>query len=580
LPIIDNMIASQIFDWALNIGSFILVLGFAIVIHEYGHFIVARLSGIRVEKFSVGFGKALFSFRRGDTEYIIAPIPLGGYVKMAGENPAEVTGEKDEFYSLSPMARIPTVLAGPAFNILGAFLIFFGLVFLLGEEYQESVVGEVIPRTVADQAGIQRNDVILSVNGNGVNSWDDFLEQIYTAEDQEKKTAQLDIKRGGENLQVDLPVGEKVRGESLILTTIDPAGPAFALGVEIGDKVVSVDHYKPTGWKDMSKKITGLWDATPDGPVGRTVSWCWETGAGEIRCASLTLAVIKNMTGNREARVGIGGMSFGLTERIYPRVERTVRGYPAREAGIRAGAEIVALNGEPIDDGKIITRAIEFSRKKIDHEKGTEGFADPISLTWKNKGAGELITKEITPHVDFVPYPLSDISIEKGIEIAYAQLGITWESPRRSLGIVGSLRHAGSQTVRWSVETWVIVKGLITGRINRKNVGGPVAIAQISARYGREGLEKLLWLCAVLQVNLAFLNLLPIPILDGGHIVVALAEAISRRTFTLRTREVLQYIGLVILLPLFAFVFINDFDRIGLFDWIQQSFTTLKEMFT
>jgi regulator of sigma E protease len=122
-----------------------------------------------------------------------------------------------------------------------------------------------------------------------------------------------------------------------------------------------------------------------------------------------------------------------------------------------------------------------------------------------------------------------------------------------------------------------VLYGLFSGRVSSKLIGGPVAIAQISIRVGRDGLRRLLWLCAMLQVNLALLNLLPIPVLDGGHIVVALCETVARRRFSLRTREFIQYIGLAILLPLFAFVFINDFAR---FKWIQNIVTQIKELFS
>jgi regulator of sigma E protease len=142
-----------IYSYLLNILSFVLVLGIAVLIHEAGHFFVAILSGIRVEKFSIGFGNPLVSFKRGHTEYIIAPIPMGGYVKMAGDNPAEVTGASYEFYSISPWKRIPTVIAGPAFNVMGAFIIYFCLAFVLGKEYQPNVVGAVVPGSIGDEAG-------------------------------------------------------------------------------------------------------------------------------------------------------------------------------------------------------------------------------------------------------------------------------------------------------------------------------------------------------------------------------------------------------------------------------------------
>ncbi|MBW7938623.1 MAG: site-2 protease family protein, partial [Candidatus Omnitrophica bacterium] len=172
------MLTDQVFEILLDGLNFILVLGIAVVIHEAGHFIVARLSGIRVEKFSIGFGKPLASIRRGETEYILAPIPMGGYVKLAGDNPAEITGKQDEFYSISPWRRIPTVIAGPGANIIGAFLILFSLAYLFGTPYDYNIVGSVIPGSLEAKAGLQKNDVLLSVNGIEVRTWDEYLSEI------------------------------------------------------------------------------------------------------------------------------------------------------------------------------------------------------------------------------------------------------------------------------------------------------------------------------------------------------------------------------------------------------------------
>jgi regulator of sigma E protease len=162
----------------------------------------------------------------------------------------------------------------------------------------------------------------------------------------------------------------------------------------------------------------------------------------------------------------------------------------------------------------------------------------------------------------------SQIGIQLAKRFYYGQLGITFAEPKRRLGLVASFGEAIKQTNHAWEETVRILKGLFTGQVNRKLIGGPVAIFQLSAQVGKEGLVRLFWFCAFLQVNLALLNLLPIPILDGGHIVVSVAEGISRKTFSIKQREFIQYIGAAFLIPLFVFVFYNDFARLGLFDWI------------
>ncbi|MBK7494671.1 MAG: RIP metalloprotease RseP [Candidatus Omnitrophica bacterium] len=298
------MLTDQVFEILLDALNFILVLGIAVVIHEAGHFIVARLSGIRVEKFSIGFGKPLASIRRGETEYILAPIPMGGYVKLAGDNPAEITGKQDEFYSISPWRRIPTVIAGPGANIIGAFLILFSLAYLFGTPYDYNIVGSVIPGSLEAKAGLQKNDVLLSVNGIEVRTWDEYLSEIQSLRKSGKEAASVEVRRGTKTLSVSLPVSMKEIDKCLVLSFVDPVGPGFAAGLETGDRILSIDHQSPDTWSKFREITTNLLEETPQGPVPRTVSLSWQNTNGEIKSASITPALVKNETGEHTASSG------------------------------------------------------------------------------------------------------------------------------------------------------------------------------------------------------------------------------------------------------------------------------------
>ncbi len=563
------MLTDQVFEILLDGLNFILVLGIAVVIHEAGHFIVARLSGIRVEKFSIGFGKPLASIRRGETEYILAPIPRGGYVKLAGDNPAEITGKQDEFYSISPWRRIPTVIAGPGANIIGAFLILFSLAYLFGTPYDYNIVGSVIPGSLEAKAGLQKNDVLLSVNGIEVRTWDEYLSEIQSLRKSGKEAASVEVRRGTKTLSVSLPVSMKEIDKCLVLSFVDPVGPGFAAGLETGDRILSIDHQSPDTWSKFREITTNLLEETPQGPVPRTVSLSWQNTNGEIKSASITPALVKNETGEHTALLGVGQAAVGISPKVHPVVGRIARGYPAADIDLHPGDQIVAVNGNLVETAEEVERAISFSYKKV--EPGTEEKPEPIpvEVSWIKPKGEEVHTATITPQVEMSPFR-SDIGLQLAREFPLARVGISFEEPTRALGFMDSIGEAVDETINACAETWFVLKGLFTGQVNHRLIGGPVAILQISARVGKEGLRRLLWFCAFLQVNLALLNLLPIPVLDGGHLVVALCEGISRRTFSLRTREVIQYIGLVILLPLFIFVFINDFARIGLFKWIKE----------
>jgi len=566
------MSVEQVYSYFLDALSFVLVLGVAVIIHEAGHFVVALFSGIRVEKFSVGFGKALFSFKKGHTEYLIAPIPMGGYVKMAGDNPAEVTGADYEFYSISPWKRIPTVLAGPFANILGAFAIFFGLAFLFGEPYDLNVVGTVLPGSPGAAAGLQKNDVLATANGVQLEKWEDFEDQLLLSVDSGQPEMALTVQRGTDTVKLDLPTSENALDNFLFVSQADPVGPAYEVGVREGDSILSIDGKRLKTWSQMTETIQGLWEQTPKGPQAKTVSLSWKRPDGEVRSASVTLAVVENATGETVAQLGLLKSLIGISPKQRPVVERIARGFPAQGIGIEKGSEIVAVNGALVDNVDDIQRMIRFSFKQAPEGSAEEFVPIPVELTWKNPGEGQLRTETVVPEVATAPNR-SQIGLQTAKKFGYARIGLAFKQPHFQIGFFEGLRVAVADTGNAFAETFFILKGLFTGQVNAKLIGGPVAILQLSAYVGKEGLQKLFWFCAFLQVNLALLNLLPIPILDGGHIVVSVCEGVSRKTLTLRQREYISYIGAALLIPLFVFVFYNDFDRIGLFDFIKEMFS-------
>ena len=562
----------QVYSYLLDALSFVLVLGVAIIIHEAGHFVVARLSGIRVEKFSIGFGKALFSFKRGHTEYIIAPIPMGGYVKMAGDNPAEVTGADYEFYSISPWKRIPTVLAGPLANVLGAFVIFFALAFLFGKSYDYNVVGSVLPQSAGAEAGLQKNDVLLSADGETVETWAAFEDRLVAAINSGEPSIALEVQRGTETLSIDFPTSEEALDRYLVVELADPVGPAYELGVREGDRILALDGVETASWTSLTKRTRKMWEETPQGPRPKTATLTWQTSEGEVRSATITPALIENVTGETIAQLGIAKSLTGISPKWPPVVARIARGFPTRDIGIESGAEVVAINGTLVDNVKDVQRMIRFSYEAAPEGSKEEVVPVPLELTWRNPGESELRTATITPEVTLSP-TRSQIGLQTAKKFAYAQIGLAFAEPKMEIGLIGSCRAGIDSVIHAFEETIFVLKGLFTGQVNAKLIGGPVAILQLSAHVGKEGLQRLFWFCAFLQVNLALLNLLPIPILDGGHIVVSVCEGVSRRSFTLKQREYISYIGAALLIPLFVFVFYNDFDRIGLFDFIKELFS-------
>jgi len=426
--------------------AFILVIGFLVLVHELGHFLVAKWTGVRVNAFSIGFGPKLASFRRGDTEYRISAIPLGGYVKMAGENPAEPrTGAPDEFFSKSVPERLGIVLAGPGMNFLWAF-IFFAVMFVYGVKQpaflqQPARIGWVEAGTPAATAGVHPGDIITRMDDRTISTWEQALAFVDTLSAQRLHIA---VRRSGQ----------------VLVFEIDSA-------------------------KQQIDNRQGIWGIYPPTPAV----------VGEVR-----------------------------------------KGWPAEEAGLQPGDRIVALNGEHISDWAQLTTVIHSSPGK------------EIELVVQ-RGSRELPLRLV---------PRLDHADGKG----YIGITVRQDVVVEKYGLLASLRESATLNGRMAGLTLSYLWRVITGKESSKALGGPIMIAKVAGEAARIGLSALLRLMGFLSLQLALLNLLPIPVLDGGHVVFLAIEAITRKPVNLRVREIVQMIGLLLLLSIMALAFYNDISRI------------------
>jgi len=253
---------------------FLIVLGVLIFVHEFGHFIVAKLLGVRVEKFSLGFGPRLLGITRGDTEYRISLLPLGGYVKLAGEEPGEaLRHDRTEFSSRSVRDRAKIVLAGPLMNMILPFLL-FPLVFMLGTEVpaylkEAPIVGWIEPHSAAETAGIQRGDRIAEVNGRPVNNWGELENLVAT---NPKSTMEIGVVRGSQRLEKQLAPEQDEKygiGYAGLLRQIDPVVgylspgyPAEKAGLQVGDRIVEIAGVPVYHWNQVSQLLEQHGDKT------------------------------------------------------------------------------------------------------------------------------------------------------------------------------------------------------------------------------------------------------------------------------------------------------------------------------
>lgn len=444
--------------------SFVVVLGVLIIVHELGHFLMARLTGVGVERFSIGFGPVLWRFRGKETEYCLSLIPMGGYVKMMGddENPLEggkapVIDPGKAFNSKSLLARFLIVFAGPAMNFVLAVLIAALLFTTIGRPVAPAVVGRVSEGGPAAQAGLTTGERIVAVDGRPVQYWEDLARVVQSA--------------GGRTLQVTM------------------RGPA-------AERTVAL-----TPIQAKRKDLFG---------DEQTV---WEIGA-----APYTPAAIGD----------------------------TIAGDPADKAGLKPGDVVVAVEAQLVLSWEELAERI--------HQRAGQ----PTRLEIK-RGA-EALSLTVTPKKSKIPGP-DGKEMEVGLVGIRPGGGATMvrSNPVSALG--EGLAWSGDVTVKTAVGLYKIV----VGQLDRSNIGGPIQIAKTAGEQARQGIVSLALFTAVISINLFLLNLLPVPMLDGGHLLFFAFEAVLGRPLSVRKREVAQQVGFALLMLLMVFAFYNDFKRIGLF---------------
>lgn len=437
----------------ITLLAFLVVLGVTVTIHEFGHFAMAKLLKIRVHVFSIGFGRRLFGFERGGTDYRLSLFPIGGYVKMAGENyEDERQGAPDEFLSHPRWHRFLVYIAGPLMNILLAVAV-LTYPYLEGVSVprylsEAPVVGPVAARTPAHRAGMRSGDRILEVKGSSVRTWEGLEVALATLP---KGPFELTVQRGLERRTLQLDPGPVAAAEAAalgfraslpntVVALVDPDSPASKAGLQPGDEIVSVEG---------------------NGRSGRTYD--------DI------LGIISESPGV--------ALQFGIKR-------------PAKE--------------EP---------------------------------------GGRLFNLTITPKED------------QGRSV----IGFRPEVPTilEKHGLAGAIVMSARRNVEISRFTFQTIGRIVTGAASVRTLSGPLEIARYSGSAARTGSARVfLGFLAMVSLQLGLFNLLPIPILDGGGILLLLVEAVIRRDLSLRLKERIVQVGFVFLIVLMGFVILNDLSKI------------------
>jgi regulator of sigma E protease len=439
--------------FGFSIAAGIIVLGILIFIHELGHFLVAKWLGVGVLKFSLGFGKKLIGRKWGETEYQIALIPLGGYVKLLGESPDEEVPEPERgksFTGQSVMRRAAIVLTGPVMNFL-LTLVVWPVVFMIGIQqpsYLSSipVIGWVQPDSPAAEQGFLPGDRLVSINEAPLEDWESLITTVLTNPNEELS---IEYERSGQ--------------------------PMFAKLVPESDPKSGAGH---AGFQPSIPKMA---------------------------------------------------------------VNGVITGKPAHETGIQPGDIIVSINGAPEQDYLEMLRIIKESPEK--------------ELTCEIRRGNETLLVAVAPVLN----PEKETG-EIGISFAPGFLDVDMVEKR--YGPLGAIRKGGQEVIRWTGLTFSIIWKLIRGKFSMRHLGGPITIVRFAGRAAQSGITSLLQFVAILSLQLAILNVLPIPVLDGGHLVFLMIERVIGKPVSARKQELAYKIGFAVLIFLILWVSYNDIDKI------------------
>ncbi len=553
-------------DVLLKVGSIVLLLGGLIFVHELGHFLVAKALGVKVLKFSIGFGPRLLGVRRGETEYILSLLPLGGYVKMAGDDPSEEPKPEDRgrgFLEQRPSRRFLIAAAGPVANLVFPALIYFAIAIAQnGSPTPGPRVGSVSPGSPAAEAGLEPGDLIVSVAAPGeaaspVRYFAD-LRELVSPHPGEPLT--FTVLRDGRTLppltivpapeQEENPIETTTRGvigvtPAYAPAVVVPAAPGAAGPLEPFDLVVRAAARPVAHWADLKPLLA----AAKCGPVDLEVVREEPLALPGAVLSTYGVVSLKGVPTCADGRPAIAAADPGTSTFIA-----SVRpGSPAAEAGLRRGDAIAAWNGKRVRSFRDL-EALAAKVKPGEPVRLTLASGRSVELVPSAQSYVDEITRETKerPVIGFFPDQRSLVS----------PLALVAEQVSLRTGPIEAARLAFAHLREVIRLTVLGIARIVSGHISFKTVGGPIMLFSIAAQAAREGLESFLFKMALISVNLGLMNLLPIPVLDGGHLAACLVEGVTRRPLSVRAREIANLVGIILLVFLMLVVFKNDIARI------------------
>jgi regulator of sigma E protease len=542
-----------------SIAYFLILVGVLIFVHEMGHYLVARLFKVKVLSFAIGFGPRAFGFKRGDEDWVVRWLPIGGYVQMLGSDPTEQVPEAlqgQSFQSKPLWQRALIILAGPAFNLILPIPIFFAVMLATHDQDLPPVVGQILEGSPADGV-LRRGDEVVAIDGDDIRYWDQLVDRISASPD---TTLTLTVLRDGQKVDVQITPSRQLLRDELelsqrdvgrigivpsqyraILGLADPQGVAARAGFQTFDEVVAIDGVPIQTYVELEQALR----KAPSEPHTLTLlrDQPLPTDMGLLSLQSPLVITLPPAT---QAADGAPTWGIDAAEMFISQVDP---GSAADKAGLKRGDQVLKV------DGKVFNNFFSMT------EHMSKAWEQPHTLQVARMGEAVEATLQLERVTVIGEFKEERPVISAGFYHASRRL----PPPLRDLTFADRFSYASRKSVTTTIDaSAVLVVALFRmaeGEMSRKSLGGPIMIGQMASKAGEAGLEYFLQMMAYISINLGIINLLPIPVLDGGHLMLFGVEAIQRRPLSLRTRQIASFIGMAIVVFLMLFAFKNDLER-------------------
>jgi regulator of sigma E protease len=542
----------------MPIVYFIVLIGVLVLVHELGHLVWAKYFGVRVLKVSLGFGPRIAGFWRGETEYVISAIPLGGYVRMLGENPWDDVRPKDlehAFGNLRLWRRCVIVVAGPAMNLMFPILLYF-VVFMGDDTLTPPSIGTVFPERPAD-GKLLPGDKVTAIDGTPVLS---FYELSRRVEQSPGQPLHFQVQRGAQTLETVITPAHSARERPLerseevgrvgvmpqhprgVIGVVSPNSAASAARLRTFDVVVAAAG-RPV------RRFIDLPDALERNPKALLpITYLRPTSLEHALGGLIDLDVYEPRLTTLTPEPGSGTvMERSGIESADLYVSEVTQGSPEYLAGLRPGDRLETLDGRPIRLWATFLEDLKAERGKhheVSWRRGDMPLHGAFTLAHQHgvTDEGQVYDRYVVGIRNWMPTRV-DAPVENPAPITYA------------------VREAFRATADVVQLTLFSVVRLFQGRLTMKSIGGPLTVFEVAGTAAQQGTLNYLTLMAFISINLGLINLLPVPLLDGGHLMFFLVEAIVRRPIGSRVREYAHIAGLAFLIGIMVLAFKNDLER-------------------